>query len=99
MMNYSKYLGSNKSDEKYTPQYAVLPIIKYLPQKAKVWCPCDTGHSEFVLARKDYKFNVVHSHIYTGQDFFEYEPERWDIIVQNPPFTHKVRIFEHCLRF
>ncbi len=37
MMNYSKYLGSNKSDEKYTPHYAVLPIIKYLPPKAKVW--------------------------------------------------------------
>ena len=43
MMNYSKYLGSNKSDEKYTPHYAVLPIIKYLPPKAKVWCPFDTG--------------------------------------------------------
>ena len=99
MMNYSKYLGSNKSDEKYTPHYAVLPIIKYLPPKAKVWCPFDTGHSEFVLALKDYKFNVVHSHIYTGQGFFEYEPERWDIIVSNPPFTDKVRIFERCLSF
>lgn len=33
MMEYSKYLGSNRSDEKYTPRYAVLPIIKYLSQK------------------------------------------------------------------
>lgn len=37
MMDYSKYLGSNKSDEKYTPRYAVLPIIKYLSKKARVW--------------------------------------------------------------
>ena len=25
-MEYSKYLGSNGSDEKYTPRYAVLPL-------------------------------------------------------------------------
>ena len=66
MMEYSKYLGSNRSDEKYTPRYAVLPIIKYLSQKARVWCPFDTEHSEFVLALKEHKFKVVHSHICTG---------------------------------
>ena len=55
MMEYSKYLGSNGSDEKYTPRYAVLPIIKYLSQKARVWCPFDTEHSEFVLALKEHK--------------------------------------------
>ena len=53
-MDYSKYLGSNKSDEKYTPRYAVLPIIKYLSKKTKVWCPFDTEHSEFVLTLKEH---------------------------------------------
>ena len=99
MMEYSKYLGSNGSDEKYTPRYAVLPIIKYLSQKARVWCPFDTEHSEFVLALKEHKFKVVHSHICTGQDFFEYEPERWDVIVSNPPFSNKLAVFERCLGF
>ena len=99
MMEYSKYLGSNRSDEKYTPRYAVLPIIKYLSQKARVWCPFDTEHSEFVLALKEHKFKVVHSHICTGQDFFEYEPERWDVIVSNPPFSNKLAVFERCLGF
>lgn len=98
-MDYSKYLGSNKSDEKYTPRYAVLPIIKYLPRKTKVWCPFDTEHSEFVLALKENGFKVIHTHIYTGQDFFEYEPEHWDVIVSNPPFSEKARIFERCLGF
>ena len=99
VMEYSKYLGSNRSDEKYTPRYAVLPIIKYLSQKARVWCPFDTEHSEFVLALKEHKFKVVHSHICTGQDFFEYEPERWDVIVSNPPFSNKLAVFERCLGF
>lgn len=98
-MDYFKYLGSNKSDEKYTPRYAVLPIIKYLSRNARVWCPFDTEHSEFVLALKEHKFKVIHSHIYTGQDFFKYEPERWDVIVSNPPFGNKVAIFERCLSF
>lgn len=99
MIDYSKYLHSNKSDEKYTPQYAVLPIIKYLPRKAVIWCPFDTGSSEFVLALKEAGYRVVYSHIFMGQDFFEYEPKRWDIIVSNPPFSNKARIFERCLAF
>lgn len=99
MINYSKFLHSNKSDEKYTPRYAVLPIVKYLPPKSSVWCPFDTENSEFVLALKDAGHKVIQSHICTGQNFFEYEPKRWDIIVSNPPFTEKVKIFERCLFF
>lgn len=88
----------NKSDEKYTPRYAVLPIIKYLPKDKIIWCPFDTKNSEFVLSLKENEFQVVHSHISTGQDFFEYEPLKWDIIVSNPPFTNKKKIFTHCLK-
>lgn len=88
-----------ESNERYTPNYAVLPIIKYLPPRAVVWCPFDTENSEFVLALKKHGFKVVHSHIITGQDFFRYEPERWDIIVSNPPFGSKREIFERCLSF
>lgn len=99
MINYAKYLHSNKSDEKYTPRYAVLPIIKYLPRKAVIWCPFDTENSEFVIALKEAGHKVVYSHIFTGQDFFEYEPQRWDIIVSNPPFSNKADIFKRCLSF
>lgn len=88
---------TQESNERYTPNYAVLPIIKYLPPRATVWCPFDTANSEFVLALRERDFKVVHSHILTGQDFFEYEPERWDIIVSNPPFGCKKDIFERCL--
>lgn len=88
-----------ESNERYTPNYAVQPIIKYLPPHAVVWCPFDTDNSEFVLALKEHGFKVVHSHIITGQDFFRYEPERWDIIVSNPPFGSKREIFERCLSF
>lgn len=86
------------NDEKFTPRYAVLPILKFLPKKT-IWCPFDTQNSEFVIALQENGFDVVFSHIMTGQDFFDYEPEQWDIIVSNPPFSCKKQVFERCLGF
>lgn len=88
-----------KNDECYTPKYAVEPIIKYLPKDKIIWCPFDTEDSEFVKTLKEYGYNVIYSHINLGQDFYLYEPLKWDIIVSNPPFTGKRHIFERCLSF
>lgn len=85
-------------DESYTPSYGVAPIIKYIPNNAIVWCPFDTEESEFV--KQINKTNkVVYSHIDYGQDFFNYEPEKWDIMISNPPFTDKRKYFERALSF
>ena len=99
MAGFSRYMNFSGNDEKYTPQYAVQPILKYLPEGKIVWCPFDTKNSEFVLALQESGFEVVWSHIRTGHDFFEYEPPAWDIIVSNPPFSGKRDIFERCLNF
>ena len=86
------------NDECYTPAYGVAPILKYIPKGAIVWCPFDTPDSEFV--KQISKQNTVeHSHIAEGKDFFSYEPEKWDIIVSNPPFTNKRKYFERALSF
>ena len=92
---YSK--GSN--DECYTPKYGVVPILKFIPKNAIVWCPFDTEESEFV--KQISKTNkVISSHIDKGQDFYNYEPnEKWDMIISNPPFTAKRKIFERALSF
>lgn len=78
-MIYAGYKKHPLGDEQYTPRHAVLPIIKYLPRNAVVWCPFDTENSEFVIALKEAGHEVVFSHIFTGQDFFEYEPPKWDM--------------------
>ena len=39
-------------------------------------------------------YNVVKSHIDDGKDFFIYEPDEYDIIVSNPPFSIKDKILE-----
>lgn len=87
-----------KNDEYYTPAYGVRPILKFIPQGATVWCPFDTQHSWFVrlISRQN---RVIASHISEGQDFYEYEPESWDVLISNPPFTNKRQIFERALSF
>ena len=92
--------GSRKQplgDVQYTPRHAVLPIIKFLPRHAVVGCPFDAENSEFVIALKEAGHEVVFSHIFMGQDFFEYEPPKWDMIVSNPPFSLKQQVVERCL--
>ena len=88
--------GSN--DECYTPACGVTPILKYIPKGKTVWCPFDLEDSEFVkqISRQN---PVVHSHLFTGQDFFSYEPDHWDLIISNPPFTNKRHFFERALSF
>lgn len=85
-------------DEAYTPAYGVTPILKYIPADVKVWCPFDTSESEFVK-QISLQNEVIYSHIDTGQDFFVYEPDEWDVIISNPPFTNKRKFFERALSF
>ena len=91
------YSGGN-NDECYTPDYGVKPILKYIPEGAIVWCPFDTEESEFVkqISKQN---EVEYSHISTGHDFFDYEPDEWDMMVSNPPFTNKRKYFERALSF
>lgn len=91
--------SSGKNDECYTPRYGVIPIIKYIPKNSVIWCPFDTKQSEFVKVLKENGFKVINSHIENGEDFYTFEPKVWDIIVSNPPFTNKRKIFERCLSF
>lgn len=88
-----------KNDECLTLPYAVKPIIKYIPKGSIVWCPFDKDDSQFVTQLKEAGFTVINTHIEYGQDFYTYEPKNWDIIVSNPPFTNKRKIFERALSF
>lgn len=88
--------GTNKaSDEVFTPEYAVKPILKYIDKKWTVWCPFDESDSEFVKLLIKNGNKVIASHIFNGQDFFNYEPEeKYDIIVSNPPFSIKDNVLK-----
>lgn len=90
------------SDEVYTPEEAVKPLIKHLInfktsrqiEKLTIWCPFDTEESNYTTILRQAGFEVISTHIDNGQNFFYYEPEHYDIIVSNPPFSVKDAILQ-----
>ena len=104
-MNLSQQIKTSKSDEYYTPKYAVEIILPYIEKFNHIWCPFDKEHSEFVKALRERGKKVTFGHIETGQDFFSYEqaPGGVDCIVSNPPFSKRdnsfLRLYELGLPF
>lgn len=86
---YLQAKTTKESDEVYTPAYAVKPIIKYIKPGSVIWCPFDTADSAYVEELNAAGFTVIYSHIDNGQNFFEYEPDEYDVIISNPPFSIK----------
>lgn len=83
-----------KGDELFTPNYAVYPILKYLDKKQIIWCPFDKKTSSYVQIFQEEGYNIIYSHLDEGKDFFEYEPDNYDIIISNPPFSKKDKIIK-----
>ena len=94
-IGYLKAKTDKASDEVFTPKYAVLPLVKYIPNGSTIWCPFDTLESEYVKVFTENGYKVIHSHIDEGKNFFEYEPKEYDIIISNTPFSIKDDIIKH----
>lgn len=99
MKDNQVYYQQGGGDEQYTPRYGVevlLPYIQHLKNKV-IWCPFDKEDSQFVRVLTQNGFNVIYSHIDYGQDFLIYEPEKWDVIISNPPYKNKRVYWERAL--
>lgn len=96
------YLTANRTsagDEVYTPFYAVEPLLEFLPGDKKIWCPFDEEWSAFYQLFTEKGFETVRSSLSDGQDFFKYQPDDWDILVSNPPFSKKDEILKRAFSF
>lgn len=96
------YLTANRTtegDNLFSPYYIVDPIIKYLPKDKIIWLPFDEAWSAFNQRLTEEGYKVIRSSLAEGKDFFEYEPDAWDIIVSNPPFSIKDRVLERLYSF
>lgn len=98
----------NVQDNYPTPSILVNMIVPYLQKwesdfisknghKPIIWCPFDEEKSKYVEILQKEGFQVVRSHLNDGKNFFEYEPELYDLIVSNPPFSLKLDVFERIL--
>lgn len=91
-------VANSKNDEFYTPEYAIEPLLKYIPTGSQVWCPFDTEESNFVKLLNKKGCVVHYTHIKNGTDFFTTEPPRdIEFIISNPPYSLKTEVIERLL--
>ena len=100
MTNHEFILDKKKkTDEYYTLEYAVKPILKYLNREKfkKIWCPFDTENSSFVKVFKKEGFDVIATHLEHNKDFFKFSIRNLplcDVIISNPPYSLRTQILE-----
>ena len=98
----------NVQDCYNTPALLVNMLVPYLRKwevdfinkngrRPIIWLPFDTEESKYYTILKSRGFKVVRSHLNDDKDFFHYQPEQFDIIVSNPPFSRKLDIFERII--
>jgi hypothetical protein len=65
-------------------------IQQYIPKDKVIWSPfyCDGKQKEYF---EEMGYNIIHQ----DKDFFTYEPDNYDIIVDNPPFS---KMKDICIR-
>ncbi len=63
-------------------------IKQYIPQDKLIWSPfyCDGKQKEYF---EDMGYNIIHE----DRDFFSYTP-KYDILIDNPPFSKKKEILK-----
>ena len=77
----------NLHNDYMTPKSAWEAIVEYIPKDKIIW-ECFYGNGESKKFFEELGFNVIHKKI----DFFE--NNLGDIIISNPPYSMKKKIFE-----
>ena len=84
-------------DELYTPEIAIEMLLPYIPKNVKtIWECTAIKESKIVKVLKANGYNVITSHIEDGFDFLNYEPEQYDMIITNPPYSLKNKFLKRA---
>lgn len=96
MINYMK---NEKNDELYTPNYAIEPLLKYLPKNKIIWECTDFGSSNITKLLKQHDYKVISTH----KDNFDFLTDipnfDFDIIITNPPYSLKNEFLKKCYEY
>jgi hypothetical protein len=84
------FTNDKDSDNYATDKLGWEIIQQYIPKDKVIWSPfyCDGKQKEYF---EEMGYNIIHQ----DKDFFTYEPDNYDIIVDNPPFG---KMKDICIR-
>lgn len=83
------------ADDFQTPTEALNPLILYLKDKRTIW-ECASGKGNLSSELRKNGFFVIGTDILNGHDFLEWEPDDFDCIVTNPPYSLKEEFIKRC---
>lgn len=93
------YIKNDKNDEYYTPEYAVKPLLKYLPKNKVIWECTDFGKSNITKILKENGYKVVSTNK-KEIDFLNDDVDfDFDIIITNPPYSLKDDFLKRCYEY
>jgi len=86
--------GNNKhSDECYTPENAVLPLLQYLDKSLR-WYEPTSGISKSIVKCLDNSGFNIQSNV--DSNFLISDYDDYDAIITNPPYSIKDKFIEKC---
>ena len=93
------YMKKEKNDELYTPEYAIFPLLKYLPKNIKIWECTDYGESNITKVLKNNGYEVISTH----KKYFDFLNDdndfEFDMIITNPPYSLKDEFIKKCYEY
>lgn len=93
------YMKNVKNDELYTPEYAVKPLLKYLPKDKIYWECTDFGSSNITKVLRENGYKVVNTNK-AEVDFLKDDVDfEFDIIITNPPYSLKDAFIKKCYEY
>lgn len=80
-----------------TPPEALDPLWPYLNKDWTIWEPAE-GEGKLSNRMRDAEWGhkVIGSDILTDRDFLTWQPDHFDCIITNPPFSLKQKFLERC---
>lgn len=89
---------TRSSDDFYTPDNALIPLLDYIDRNWRIW-ECASGTGNIFNFFKNKGFSIIGSDIKEGIDFLgENDGYRgtYDCIITNPPFSLKDKFLQRC---
>lgn len=83
------------ADDFQTPSIALKSLLPYLKKEWVIW-ECAEGKGNLTRALKEEGFEVVGTDILSGDDFLIYQPEKFDCVITNPPYSCKQKFLERA---